>query len=206
MKVRERSKRKASLHLRQSHKTAGESPARKARQGGASPPPSSCPRNQKQWDLFSSEAPSSLVQFAFPRKEPTVVWTGSRRLLLGVLQDALRSFFHYRSSRSRSGKRIFNETWSWLLSSEPHWLFSFENVCAHLNLDPDYLRKGLQRFLQETEPSLTRTGTGMFSPLAKPPRRPFRLIAGPGSRLPSRFQDSPLRGEAGRPKAEKRLR
>lgn len=117
---------------------------------------------------------------------PTMPWTGSRRLLLGVLQDALRSFFQYRSNPTRQGQRIFDETQAWIWSSEQNWLYSFENICAHLRLDPGYIRQGLQHFLQTTRPAAA-TPRRSTRPSH---RRAFRLISGPGTRIPRRTHDS----------------
>jgi hypothetical protein len=204
MKVSARGAHKTALRLRQSRTVSRESTPREKRQECASQYSSSSPQSQK--NSFYSEEPSSLEQFAFPRNGPAVAWTGSRRLLLGVLQDALRLLFQYRFSHTRAGKRIFYETQTWLWSSKRQWLYSFENVCAHLDLDPAYLRRGLQQFLQETEPSPARKGADISSPSAKPRRRPFRLIAGPGSRAPSRSQHPTLRKSAKHIKVEKRVK
>ena len=149
---------------------------------------------QRQHSPFFLEDSYPLEQFTIPENTSAVVWTGSRRLLLAILQEALRSFFQYRSSRSRSGKRIFREVQEWLLSSEAQWLYSFESICAHLGLDPDYLRTGLWQLLQETEKPLPIRSS-------KLQRRPFRLIGGPGSRLPRRSKSSAVREHGRRVKA-----
>jgi hypothetical protein len=119
---------------------------------------------------------------------PAMPWTGSRRLLLGVLQDALRSFFQYRSDRTRMGRRVFNETQTWIWSSDQDWLYSFENICAHLRLDPEYIRQGLQRFIQTTRPTAANPRRSALISH----RRPFRLVSGPGTRIPRKTQDSIL--------------
>lgn len=116
---------------------------------------------------------------------PSLPWTGSRRLLLGVLQDALRSFFQHRSSSTTAGRRRFAEIREWIWSPEQDWIYSFESICAHLRLDPGYLRQGLQSFLQPTRP-LNAAHRGSRVTLGSPvSRRPFHLFAGPGIRAPS---------------------
>jgi hypothetical protein len=105
--------------------------------------------------------------------------------MLGVLQDALRSFFQYRLSRSRIGKRIFREACDWIWIEDQHWLYSFENICGHLQLDPDYIRQGLRQYLPVSfaaEAQQPHSRPSFFPALQ---RRPFHLMAGPGSRLPS---------------------
>jgi hypothetical protein len=196
-----RGQREVSDRLRQSRNISRQPTPRERRRGRISADSSLPSQGQKKLDSFSSEEPYLLEQFVFPRNEPIVLWTGSRRLLLGVLQDALRSFFQYRCSHTRAGKRIFHETYAWLLSSEQRWLYSFENVCAHLGLNPEYLRAGLRRFLQETEKPQPRNGAEVSSLSSKSHRRPFRLISGPGSRVPRRSQHPALRENGERAKA-----
>lgn len=113
--------------------------------------------------VLSSQAPSSssatserLVpswadevltpeQFFLPASDSSATWTGERRLLLAVLQDAVAFFFRYRLSQTVRGRRLFRETVQWFLSTDRSWLYSFENICAHLGLDADYMRLGLKR-------------------------------------------------------------
>jgi hypothetical protein len=147
---------------------------------------------QKRGFIWSEQLPAE-EQFSLLEATPVMPWTGSRRLLLGVLQDALRTFFQYRSERTRQGKRIFSETQSWLWSPEQDWLYSFENICAHLRLDPAYIRQGLQHFLQTTRPTavIPRRST------IPSQRRPFRLVSGPGTRIPRKTHDSVRRQNVG---------
>lgn len=206
MKAAVRSNRKSSARLRQNRSVSRESTVREEQQERISQSSPSFPRSQKQQDFFTPEESYILDQFPYPRNESAVVWTGARRLLLSVLQDALRSLFQYHCSRTLAGKRIFRETQAWLLSSEQRGLYSFENVCAYLALDPVYIRKGLQRFLHETEQLSISDEAGVSSSSARSPRRPFRLTAGPGSRIPSKSQDWASRKSAKRTKTEKTLR
>src|SRR5713101_6594058 len=45
-------------------------------------------------------------QFLTPAYESRRIWTGERRLLLGVLEEAVHSFFQYRSARTSRGKQL----------------------------------------------------------------------------------------------------
>lgn len=61
-------------------------------------------------------------------------------LMLAVLEDAVRCIQrHGRTSRSAACR----EAVSWILEKNSDWPFSFENICAVLSLDADYLREGL---------------------------------------------------------------
>jgi hypothetical protein len=70
-------------------------------------------------------------------------WTGARRLLLGVLEDAIANWCRYRHASSTRGKRQFREACDWLWSDDRSWLYSFTSICEHLDLDPDYVRARL---------------------------------------------------------------
>lgn len=85
-------------------------------------------------------------QFFVPAWESAVVWTGERRLLGAVLQEAVHTFLTYRDARTARGQRLFRETQEWFWSEDCDWLYAFESICLHLQLDPDYIRRGLQRW------------------------------------------------------------
>ena len=66
-----------------------------------------------------------------------------KSLLLAMLEDAIHLFQKYRGARDRAGKERFREVEGWFMRKGNHWLFSFENVCELLGLDPQYVRRGL---------------------------------------------------------------
>lgn len=84
-------------------------------------------------------------QFFLPAADSSAAWTGERRLLFAVLQDAVDMFFRYRRSQTIRGQRLFRETVTWFLATDRSWLCSFESICDHLGLDADYIRLGLKR-------------------------------------------------------------
>jgi hypothetical protein len=40
-------------------------------------------------------------------------------------------------------QKLFQEAEDWILNKNTDWLFSFENICENLQLNPDYIRRGL---------------------------------------------------------------
>ncbi|MGE0825201.1 MAG: hypothetical protein AB7G75_15430 [Candidatus Binatia bacterium] len=70
-------------------------------------------------------------------------WAGARRLLLAVLQDAIADWFRYQSDHTTRGRRLYQETQEWFSSRDKSWLYAFETICDHLNLDAEYIRHGL---------------------------------------------------------------
>lgn len=70
--------------------------------------------------------------------------------MLTLLEDAIHNYRKYRSARDRVGKERFQDAEAWIMESETEWIFSFENVCELLGLDPAYLRRGLLQTQPQT--------------------------------------------------------
>jgi hypothetical protein len=79
----------------------------------------------------------------------TIPLERERRLVLAILEEAVRSYQHYAFSTTRRGRRLFGETCEWFDSQDNTWIFSFENICYALDLDPDHIREGLARWRRE---------------------------------------------------------
>ena len=73
-------------------------------------------------------------------------WEPEKRLMLAMLEDAIACFQKYLLARDGKGKGMFREAEEWILEEESDWLFSFENVCATLGFNPQYVRQGLMRW------------------------------------------------------------
>ena len=70
-----------------------------------------------------------------------------QKLMLAVLEDAVTCFQKYFTARDRIGTSLFREAEEWILLQEKSdWLFSFDNVCENLGLNPGYIREGLLRW------------------------------------------------------------
>ncbi len=79
------------------------------------------------------------------------------RLMFAVLEDALRCLEKYASAGSGKAKTLFDETEDWLLSTNDDWVFSFNNVCEVLRLDPQYIRKAALRWKTRNLESSAKT-------------------------------------------------
>jgi len=66
------------------------------------------------------------------------------RLMLAVLDEAIRSYQRYVSSSRQRGRRLFREAEEWFASDAATWPFSFVVICETLDLEPDYVRAGLR--------------------------------------------------------------
>ena len=74
-----------------------------------------------------------------------------KRLMLAVLEDAIRYYQDNWFSRNSKRKRIFDETEEWIVTPDSDWVFSFDHVCETLGLSPAYLRRGLLRWKQRKQ-------------------------------------------------------
>jgi hypothetical protein len=66
-----------------------------------------------------------------------------RRLAVAVLQDAVDCFQKHLRARDRKAQQLFSEAEEWICSEDRSWPFSFENICDLLQINAEYLRRGL---------------------------------------------------------------
>ena len=67
------------------------------------------------------------------------------RLMLAVLDDAIQCFLRFRNTKKRKEQKVFQATKDWILNKESDRIFSFENVCEVVEIDPDCVRAALFR-------------------------------------------------------------
>src|SRR5258708_14046238 len=84
-----------------------------------------------------------------------------KRLMMAILEDALRCFQNNADARSGPRKRLFNEAEQWLCADRGDGPFSFETVCETLGIEPQFLPKGLrdwrnQQLAGDSSPRLAR--------------------------------------------------
>ena len=74
-----------------------------------------------------------------------VINSGEKRLMLAVLEEAVATFQRHIHDDSGRGGRLFREVEDWFHSTDGiFWPFAFEEVCHTLEIDPEYLRRGLE--------------------------------------------------------------
>lgn len=89
--------------------------------------------------------------------------TGNREMAAGVFKQAkqdLRRFYHARTPLERE---FYSDAYSWVMSEDAEWPFSFRNVCRLLNLSAEEARQEL-------------LGDLAFSPLGRWTRRCGRTV------------------------------
>ncbi len=96
--------------------------------------------------------------------------TPSKRLALAILQDAILAIERGVRSSNVQQRREFHDVERWVDNTAVDWPFSFENVCATVGLDADYVRGGLRRIKLDAY----RIEDSKYERLAMPRRRRAR--------------------------------
>ena len=73
-----------------------------------------------------------------------------KRLMLAVLEDAVRCFQDNVSAESDTKSKLFDDAEEWFLEEGVDAAFSFESICDALDLNPEYVRRGLSRWKEKT--------------------------------------------------------
>ena len=91
--------------------------------------------------------------------------TPEKRLVLAVLRDAIDCYIHDCFSKNRHRIRPFREAEEWFFKGEEDGVFSLNNVCAVLHLDPGYIRRSLRNYEKKhsLQASLEPAGTRVRS-------------------------------------------
>ena len=67
-------------------------------------------------------------------------------LMFAVLDDAVVCFQKIACASNAHSKALFNDAERWFFDDVGGDLFSFESICEVVGLDPEYIRKSLQRW------------------------------------------------------------
>ena len=82
--------------------------------------------------------------------------SGECRLLWAVLEDGIECYLRYADHPSAVMRELFQEAKGWIEATEGEDLCSFSGICGAFQIDPDYLRRGLRRRLQDIREHQTR--------------------------------------------------
>lgn len=75
-----------------------------------------------------------------------VIRDGEKRLMLAMLESATEDFQKYFLANDRKGKDLFEAAEEWIFETGSPSFLSFENICEHLDMNPEYMRKGFMRW------------------------------------------------------------
>jgi hypothetical protein len=102
--------------------------------------------DEKIASLFQPDLLLSAQYFGNLRK---TLLEPEKKLMFAILEDAISCYQSNLTAHSVRGKRFFEETKSWIVAVGNDWIFSFENVCEALGLNPQYVRQGLLRWAEK---------------------------------------------------------
>jgi hypothetical protein len=102
--------------------------------------------DEKIASLFQPDFLLSAQYFGNLRKS---LLDPEKKLMFAILEDAISCYQSNLTAHSVRGKRFFEETKSWIVAVGSDWIFSFENVCEALGLNPQYVRQGLLRWTEK---------------------------------------------------------
>ena len=91
--------------------------------------------------LFQPDTVAPAEYFKIYERKPGL--EPEKTLMLAVLEDAIGCFQNFVCATDKRQKKWFLEAEEWFNEEESEWIFSFENICDVLRLDPQYLRQGL---------------------------------------------------------------
>ncbi|HKM99674.1 MAG TPA: hypothetical protein VJX23_04105 [Candidatus Binataceae bacterium] len=94
--------------------------------------------------LFEPDTLLPIQYFEAMRKKHLL--EGEKRLILSVLEDAIECFMKCIDAATNKGQRLFREADEWISLEDKRWVFSFDNVCDMLDINPDYMRVGLRKW------------------------------------------------------------
>src|SRR4030095_4012783 len=69
--------------------------------------------------------------------------SSEKRLMIAVLNDAFDCYQKYILADDRIGRQLFAEAAAWLNSTSSDGLFSFLSITETLDIEPEYVRRGL---------------------------------------------------------------
>ena len=114
-----------------------------------------------------TEPQSLLPSQFFGRSGRPAIVEGERKLMVAVLEDAVRCFRRYALASNRRGRRLFRETATWFMEPDTGAALTFDYVCEASGLDADSIRSSLRRWLDQN----TQAGR-----LREQLQRPSRLV------------------------------
>ncbi len=103
--------------------------------------------DEKLPGLFEPDTLLPIQYFEAMRRKHLL--EGEKRLILSVLEDAIECFMKCIDATTSKGQRLFREAEEWINLEDKHWVFSFDNVCDMLDINPDYMRAGLRRWKEK---------------------------------------------------------
>jgi hypothetical protein len=94
-----------------------------------------------------------------------------RKLMFGVLMDAIQTYQKFAGSKSFRGKALYREEEAWFWSENYEPAFSFANICQVFGLNPAFFRWRLRQLTIIHKRRVSRGKVFQLRPVANRPRR-----------------------------------
>ncbi|MGC2276862.1 MAG: hypothetical protein WA571_12695, partial [Candidatus Binatus sp.] len=104
--------------------------------------------------LFEPDTLLPIQYFEAMRKKHLL--EGEKRLILSVLEDAIECFMKCIDASTSKGQRLFRDADEWIAHEDKRWVFSFDNVCDMLDINPEYMRMGLRMWKDKRLDAIAR--------------------------------------------------
>jgi hypothetical protein len=96
---------------------------------------------------------------------------GEQRLMMAILEDAVDVYLKHAGAKQGAKRALFEDAEQWVDDADTTWIFSFESICAVLDIDPDAIRDGLHAHKRRAR---GERGTVVTLPM-RTPRQPSEL-------------------------------
>jgi hypothetical protein len=146
--------------------------------------------DEKLPGLFEPDTLLPIQYFEAMRRKHLL--EGEKRLILSVLEDAVECFMKCIDSSTNKGQRLFRDAEEWINLEDKHWVFSFDNVCEMLDINPEYLRRGLKEWKERKLAAMERAAAARAEMAAHP-------VADELSAEPTAVAPAPAAVEAAKP-------
>jgi hypothetical protein len=132
--------------------------------------------------LFEPDTLLPIQYFEAMRKKHLL--EGEKRLILSVLEDAIECFMKCIDASTSKGQRLFRDADEWIAHEDKRWVFSFDNVCDMLDINPEYMRGGLRKWKDKRLDAIAHRRAAMAleaeradAEAAMPPAAPASAVA-----------------------------
>ena len=106
-----------------------------------------------------------------------------KKLMLAILEDAIACFQKYVFARDAKGKALFSEAEEWIDDLNAEGIFTFNSVCEALELNPAYLRRGLEAWKKNALAQRSQAKVYQLTRQPKKHKRSVTITRGSGRRL-----------------------
>ena len=106
-----------------------------------------------------------------------------KKLMLAILEDAIACFQKYVSATDAKGKALFQEAEDWIQQAAGEGVFAFDSICEGLGLSPDYIRRGLATWKENSLAQRSQAKVYRLAPRSRKHKRRVALSRRSGQRL-----------------------